>query len=196
MGNVDHRAGVKRSHARKESVDGVEGVLNYHQINISVLTVFMLFLLGCSESSRSGPNEVEKLTSTLPLLEVYKQPSCGCCGGWVTHTENHGFQAIAHNQEDLSAFKIAKGISSQFQSCHTAVSEQGYVFEGHIPAKVIDQFISEKPQDAIGLAVPGMPLGSPGMEMGDRFMPYDVLLLKKDGTSEVYVHVSQQQEQY
>ena len=72
------------------------------------------------------------------------------------------------------------------QSCHTGVSADGYFFEGHIPAKFVTAFLANPPENAAGLAVPGMPAGSPGMEMGDRFNPYSVILVKKDGTTEVY----------
>ena len=77
----------------------------------------------------------------------------------------------------------------KWQSCHTAVTKGGYVFEGHIPAKYIEQFLASPPEGALGLAVPGMPLGSPGMEMGGRFTPYDIVLMNKDGSSSVFAHV-------
>ncbi len=86
--------------------------------------------------------------------------------------------------------KQEKGIGSEFQSCHTAVSAKGYVFEGHVPATVMSDFLAQPPEGAIGLAVPGMPVGSPGMEMGERFTPYDVVLLKGDGSSEIYRHIA------
>ena len=81
-------------------------------------------------------------------------------------------------------------IRDRYRSCHTTVSSDGFVFEGHIPSKYVEQFLSEKHTDAIGLSVPGMPMGSPGMEVGDRFMPYDVLILFKDGSSKVYAEVN------
>ena len=82
------------------------------------------------------------------------------------------------------------GIAPQYQSCHTGVSADGFVFEGHVPARLIKKFLAEKPAGAIGLAVPGMPIGSPGMEMDERITPYDVLQLNKDGSTSVYSHVS------
>ncbi len=82
-------------------------------------------------------------------------------------------------------------IRPQYRSCHTAVSPEGYIFEGHVPSQFIAQFLSENHVDALGLSVPGMPIGSPGMEVGDRFMPYEVLILYRDGTSDVYAEVSQ-----
>jgi hypothetical protein len=81
------------------------------------------------------------------------------------------------------------GVLPEWQSCHTAVTKEGFVFEGHVPAKFIEQFLAAPPEGALGLAVPGMPLGSPGMEMGDRFTPYDIVQMNKDGSSRVFAHV-------
>lgn len=122
-------------------------------------------------------------------LDVYKSPTCGCCENWVTHVEASGFEAALHHPTDLNKLKADKGISPPYQSCHTAISDDGYVFEGHIPAGLIQRFLSKPPADAIGLAVPGMPVGSPGMEVGNRHDEYDVLLLSKDGSNRVYEHI-------
>src|SRR5690606_8021819 len=130
-------------------------------------------------------------------LEIYKSPTCGCCRDWVTHVEKAGFPAQVNESENLNALKQQLGIEPRYQSCHTAVSEVGsYFFEGHIPAKVMQRFLQEKPAHAAGLAVPGMPLGSPGMEMGDRCQPYQVWQINKDGTAEVYAEISAPLEQY
>ncbi|MCF7982005.1 MAG: hypothetical protein K9K86_08470 [Pseudomonadales bacterium] len=91
---------------------------------------------------------------------------------------------------NVSAIKAKYGIEPRYRSCHTAVVD-GYVFEGHIPAHVIRQFLTEKPQNVIGLSVPGMSAGSPGMEVGDRHDSYDVLLLKQDGSTQVYVYINE-----
>ena len=104
--------------------------------------------------------------------------------------ENSGFDVNPRNRVNMNTIKREFDIAPQYQSCHTAKYE-GYVFEGHIPAAVIQRFLDERPDDAIGLAVPGMPAGSPGMEMGDRFDKFDVLLLKSDGSAEVYAHIDQ-----
>lgn len=130
------------------------------------------------------------------VLDVYKSPTCGCCEEWIAHLQSNGYQSRIHHPNDLNSLKNQYRISPQFQSCHTAVSADGYVFEGHIPAWVIDRFLTEKPKSALGLAVPGMPIGSPGMEMGDRFMPYDVLLLNTDGSSAVYTRINTLQESH
>ncbi len=167
-----------------------------------LLVVFIaLFLTACSEEN----TEIELAQNTIqesgqksgyPVLEVYKSSTCHCCGKWMEHLEEHGFQTTGQNINHLSALKSEKNIQPQYQSCHTAVSKEGYVFEGHIPAKYIQQFLQEKPDGAIGLAVPAMPLGSPGMEMGDDFDPYDILLLKADGSAEVYARINTREEQY
>ena len=131
-------------------------------------------------------------------LSVYKNQSCGCCSKWITHLENSGFKTDAHNLEaaELSALKDKHAIHNHYQSCHTGVYQDKYVFEGHIPAKFITQFLLEKPEGAIGLAVPGMPVGSPGMEVETKFLPYDILLIKDDGTHEVYAHIENYKEQF
>ena len=124
-----------------------------------------------------------------PYLAVHKSPTCGCCLGWMEHMQNGGFSTTAHHPERFAQFKLNKGINQRYQSCHTAVSEQGYVFEGHVPVKFVKQFLADTPNQALGLSVPGMPVGSPGMEVGEKFMPYQVLLLKRDGSYEVFAQV-------
>jgi hypothetical protein len=122
-------------------------------------------------------------------LVVHKSPTCGCCLGWMTHMDNNGFSTAGNHPETLAQLKLNSGIELRYQSCHTAVSPQGFVFEGHVPAKFVRQFLTNVPDQALGLSVPGMPVGSPGMEVGDKFMPYQVLLLKKDGNHEVFAQV-------
>lgn len=159
---------------------------------IVCVTWLTLGVLGCSSSDqdatpKAAETTAEKANQSANML-VYKSPTCGCCGEWVEHMESAGYSADVHNQENLNSIKKELGILPQVQSCHSAVIDN-YVFEGHVPAKLITRFLSEKPKDALGLAVPGMPIGSPGMEMGDRIDPYDVLLLNKDGSTEVYARV-------
>ena len=129
-------------------------------------------------------------------MTVFKSPTCGCCKDWITHIEQQHFTVTVEEPLDLNAVKDALGLKPKYHSCHTGVTQSGYVFEGHIPAKVIQQFLRNPPPQALGLTVPGMPLGSPGMEIEQRFTPYDVLLLNKDGSSRVYKHIAQQAEQY
>lgn len=123
-------------------------------------------------------------------LITYKSASCGCCGQWVAHARDSGFAVATKDVDDLNAVKNRHGIDPRHQSCHTSVSAEGYIFEGHIPAKLIRQFLQNPPQGARGLAVPAMPLGSPGMEVGERFTPYQVWQLNTDGSREIYAEIT------
>tara|TARA_B100001778_G_scaffold179853_1_gene147878 strand:- start:364 stop:684 length:321 start_codon:yes stop_codon:yes gene_type:complete len=105
--------------------------------------------------------------------------------------ENNGFTINTQDHQSLMKIKDKLKIKTQFRSCHTAVSTDGYFFEGHVPSKYVSQFLKENNPNAIGLSVPGMPLGSPGMEVEGRFTPYDVLIHFKDGTTKVYAEVRQ-----
>ena len=116
-------------------------------------------------------------------VTVYKSPYCGCCGAWVTHMKDHGHDVKTVEMEDLTAIKKMTGVAEPLQSCHTAVVD-GYVIEGHVPASDVARLLQEKPT-AKGLSVPGMPVGSPGMEGPDP-QAYEVLLFQADGTSAVY----------
>lgn len=132
----------------------------------------------------------------LPELTVLKSPTCGCCVKWMDHLHDHGFATSVDEPDNLAERKTALGIAPQYRSCHTGISAQGYVFEGHVPSKFIHGFLASPPEGAIGLSVPGMPVGSPGMEMGERFMQYQVLVLNEDGSSEVYAEVNTAGDQY
>ena len=116
-------------------------------------------------------------------ITVYKSPYCGCCAEWVTHMRSHGHDMKTVEMEDLTAIKKMTGVGEHLQSCHTAVVD-GYVVEGHVPAADVARLLTEKPK-ARGLAVPGMPIGSPGME-GANPEPYEVLLFQADGSARVY----------
>ena len=122
-------------------------------------------------------------SSVSPVLAtevtVYKSPWCGCCTGWVDHMKANGFSVKVVEQEDLSPIKRQYGVPENLESCHTAEIE-GYTIEGHVPASDIMKLLAERP-DAKGLAVPGMPVGSPGMEQGNEKEPYPVVLFSKDG---------------
>lgn len=121
----------------------------------------------------------------LPLIRVHKSSSCGCCGVWVDHVRAAGFPVEVHDTEELMAVKERLGVPAPMMSCHTAEVD-GYFVEGHVPAGDIKRLLAEKP-GARGIAVPGMPLGSPGMEMPDgRTQPYEVALLGADGSSETF----------
>ena len=161
-------------------------------VTLSILSIIFMALVACSESSAPESSEATQDIT----IEVFKSPSCGCCGKWVSHIEENGFDPIIRNRNSLDDIKKKLNIPANMQSCHTGVTSDGYFFEGHIPAKHITAFIANPPEGAIGLAVPGMPAGSPGMEMGDRFTPYEVLLVKADGSTEAFATVSSLEEQY
>ena len=150
----------------------------------------ILLFFSLSFSSLSFGENIDISGEELMLL-VHKTPTCGCCKMWMKHVEKNGFTAYGQDHQNLMKIKEQYNIQPQYRSCHTAVSSDGFIFEGHIPSKYIKQFLSEDHPEAIGLSVPGMPLGSPGMEVEDRFMPYDVLILFKDGTSKIYAEVRQ-----
>ncbi len=116
-----------------------------------------------------------------PAVEVWKSPTCGCCGKWIDHLKANGFAVIAHDVGNLAGWRERHGMPAKYASCHTA-RVGGYTLEGHVPAADIKRLLGERPQ-AVGLAVPGMPTGSPGMEVDDVRDAYDVLLVLKDGGS-------------
>ena len=116
-------------------------------------------------------------------ITVYKTATCGCCSKWIDHLEANGFEVVAHDMEDITSVKIENGIHREFSSCHTAVID-GYVIEGHVPAEDIQRLLRDRPAVA-GIAVPGMPIGSPGME-GPNPQAYDVLTFDNLGKTSVY----------
>lgn len=116
------------------------------------------------------------LPASAAEISVYKTPSCGCCTEWVEHLEQNGFEVTVHSLDDLGPVKSRLGVPYDLQSCHTA-EVGGYVVEGHVPAADVRRLLEERP-DAAGIAVPGMPVGSPGMEYGDRKDAYDVILYR------------------
>lgn len=124
--------------------------------------------------------------SSLPVVAVWKDPNCGCCGDWVKHLQQSGFTVEIHEQGN-AAKRASVGIPERLGSCHTAVVA-GYAIEGHVPAKDILRLLKDKPK-AVGLTVPGMPVGSPGMdgpEYKGRKDPYDVLLVARNGSASVF----------
>jgi len=162
-----------------------------------LLSMGPLSYAGTGTDTRAATKEAS--VSTVPdsqHLVVYKSPSCRCCLSWMKHMHTSGFTTAASHPAQFGTFKLAQGIEPRYQSCHTAVSHQGYVFEGHVPAKFVRQFLANPPAEAVGLSVPGMPLGSPGMEVEDSFMPYQVLLLTTDGKHQIYAQVTRASEQF
>lgn len=164
-----------------------------------VLIVFALGLTGCGSTTNSAAvtdtdSPVTKVAAAstattedaLPHVVAYKSPSCGCCEMWVKHMRDSGFPVEVKSVEDLGGVKTDAGVPAGKASCHTS-KVGGYFVEGHVPAEDIKRLLTEKP-DAKGLVVPGMVLGSPGMEQAGVSQPYDVLLVNRDGTTTVFAH--------
>lgn len=144
-----------------------------------ILTLSLFILTGTSGQLFASPSQQ-------PLIEVWKSPTCGCCNDWIKHLQANGFQVKAIDKGN-SAIRKELGMPVKYGSCHTAKVD-GYVIEGHVPAKEIRRLLKERPA-ALGLSVPEMPIGTPGMdgpEYGGQVDPYDVLLVRRDGTASVY----------
>jgi hypothetical protein len=119
-----------------------------------------------------------------PQLVVYKDPNCGCCRKWVEHMQQNGFRVEAHDTSGVDGIKGQAGVPMAARSCHTGLVG-GYAIEGHVPAEAVRRLLREHPADVAGLAVPGMVMGSPGME-GPNPQHYDVIAFTKDGRTSVY----------
>lgn len=132
----------------------------------------------------SNPHLLKNISAT-----IYKDANCGCCKDWISHAEDNGLGTTTQDVADVALFKDRYGVPTEMRSCHTAVTTDGYVLEGHIPAKYMAEFLENPPAQAIGLAVPGMPVGSPGMEYQNKFKPYQIMQLNKDGTTQVYADI-------
>ncbi|HEU4820668.1 MAG TPA: DUF411 domain-containing protein [Qipengyuania sp.] len=123
--------------------------------------------------------------ATAATLDVIKTPSCGCCSVWIERMKAAGFTVQARDVADTGPVAKAAGVPDRLRSCHTA-RIGGYVIEGHVPAADIKRLLAQKPKGAVGLSVPGMVAGSPGMEMGGRVDRYQVMLIRKDGKHKVW----------
>jgi hypothetical protein len=125
--------------------------------------------------------------ASTPEVQVWKTPTCGCCKDWIQHLQDNGFTVRATDVPDTAPVRARAGIPARLGSCHTALVG-GYAIEGHVPARDIQRLLREKPR-AIGITVPGMPIGSPGMDgaaYGNVRQPYEVLLVRADGSTEVF----------
>ena len=136
-----------------------------------IILSLTLLLLSCTEDTK------EKLV-------VYQSPTCGCCSGWVTNMESNGMNVEAIKTNDMYNTKINAGIDMSLSSCHTGFIS-GYFIEGHVPVSDIHRLLIERPQ-ARGLTVPGMPIGSPGMEMGNSREAFDTFLVFENGRTEIF----------
>jgi hypothetical protein len=141
-------------------------------------------LADAQASSASDATGAAQEVGSLEIL-VYKTATCGCCSNWVEYVKEHGFTVRTEDVTDLTAIKVENGVPPGLQSCHTALID-GYVIEGHVPVESIQRMLEERP-DIAGLAVPGMPTGSPGMEVPGRAADsYDVIAFDRAGNTSVY----------
>lgn len=163
--------------------------MNRYVLRLICLTGVLLFLFACSESGDGGSDRVENLT-------VYKTPSCSCCSAWVDHVQARGFSADVVNQGSIAHIKDIYQLPANARSCHTAVSESGYIFEGHVPARYMKQFLAQPVPGAKGLVVPAMPLGSPGMEYKQQFNAYKIYAFLEDGSLREYEKIDSYEQQF
>lgn len=147
---------------------------------LGFLTALLSVLLAVLLAAPAAPAQE---AAALPVVKVWKTPTCGCCGKWVRHMEAAGFRVEVTDVDDVDPIKKANGLPLKLASCHTALVG-GYVVEGHVPASDVRRLLREKPA-VLGLAAPGMPAGSPGMDVPDS-PPYAVLRVGKDGSTSVF----------
>ena len=166
-----------------------------HRAGVLFLFLFMGFMVACQDKAPTGA--AATLMGNKTALQVYKDAECHCCQDWVEHMREAGFEINVRDTANTTAVKQTLGINPELYSCHTAVTaEADYYFEGHVPGKLVRAFLKSPPAGAVGLAVPGMPIGSPGMEMGADFRPYNVVVVMEDGTTAVYASINTAAEQY
>ena len=148
-----------------------------------IQTALSMLSISTLAYAQSGVTAIQPETVT-----VWKTPTCGCCKDWVIHLRKEGFNVVTNDVNDTAPVRQKLGLPDKFGSCHTALVG-GYVLEGHVPAQEVKRLLREKPA-AVGLAVPGMPIGSPGMEMRGEMSgvrdAYNVVIVSKDGSSRVY----------
>lgn len=154
------------------------GKLPSRFLNLAVRLVTAGFVITAGMLIFHQPSQADE-----PKVTVYKTPTCGCCKKWVNHLESNGFEVESVDMRDLRMIKSMSGITPELSSCHTAIVD-GYTIEGHVPADDIKRLLEERPA-VKGLAVPGMPMGSPGME-GPRKDAYDVMAFGEGGKATVF----------
>ena len=151
-----------------------------HPVRIIALAVAFIALALTTAAARISPPEA---AAKKPIITVYKDPGCGCCKSWIEHLIKHGYRVDAKDTPGMTEIKRTLGVPTGLAACHTAMVN-GYLIEGHVPAADIDRLLAQKPLVA-GLAVPGMPMGSPGME-GGAAQRYQVLTFDKSGKTTVF----------
>lgn len=171
---------------------GVFHKITFHAMAFSLKTYALGFTLGAVLATAGlALYSHWQNASAQPTLTVFKSPTCGCCTKWVEHMQAAGFKVKLENVQDMSTIKTRFQVPPKLHSCHTALVA-GYVIEGHVPAAEVWRLLREKPNVA-GLAVPGMPIGSPGMEQGNRQDPYEVLTFTTAGQTQVFARYGRQE---
>jgi hypothetical protein len=146
-------------------------------MKFKTLLLCLALALPSAYSAEPAPNAALDMT-------VYRSPSCGCCGKWIAYMKQQGFNIKEIQTEDMDSIKRKLGVPKALESCHTAVVDH-YVVEGHVPAEDVRKLLLDKPK-ALGLAAPGMPMGSPGMEMGGRKDKFSILLFDQQGNADKF----------
>ena len=152
------------------------------KLNIKFLVFLLTAVFFTDPTSMPLANE-DNLT-----LTVHKTPFCGCCKKWIKHAREAGINVIEKDHQNLNSIKREYKINPKHHSCHTSISKDGYIFEGHIHADVIKKYLENPSENSKGLSVPGMPIGSPGMEMDGRLDDYVVLTMFEDNKDEIFLH--------
>jgi hypothetical protein len=155
---------------------------------IAVAAGAAMGLAACERAIQPAPDNTTASKASALFAQVWKTPTCGCCAAWVEHLQSAGFTVKTNEVSSTDAMRSKLGIPAEMGSCHTALIG-GFAVEGHVPAREIKRLLAEPREavaDVVGLSVPGMPIGSPGMEMGDKRDKYDVMLVLKNGQNRVY----------
>ena len=153
-------------------------IFNFLSVGLATASIVLTGCMGAqSPKVRMAAITAEPMVTY--ELTVFRSPTCGCCGLWIEHMEAAGFEMKDEISEEMAAIKQRYGVPANLASCHTAIVAD-YVIEGHIPAIDVQRLLAAKP-DLLGIAAPGMPIGSPGMESGDYVEPYTVFSFREDG---------------
>jgi hypothetical protein len=147
-----------------------------NSLKLLILTGFLILSFGLKAETTATEKAVD--------VTVYRSPTCGCCGKWIDHLKQNHFNVKDIVSDDMESIKNKYGVPKEMASCHTAIVD-GYVIEGHVPADDINALLKSKPK-VVGLAVPGMVTGSPGMEMGGKKDPYDVMSFDKENHFQIF----------
>jgi len=158
---------------------------------LALLVAAIIVASGCSSAKQGSTGSGQRAgEESVPTVVMYKSPTCGCCTKWADHLSANGFKVEVRTADNINAVKDRYGVPPRLRSCHTAIVD-GYVVEGHVPAREVKRLLEERP-DVAGIAVPGMPIGSPGMEVpGAEPQPFNVVAFDKSGNTRVVAQYPQ-----